>query len=81
MDEATETFTPDECNLKYEDLEGKIWRMKRTKNPRAFIREDGVRLSHTHVLFNYEYKGRAFYKETVKPKKESTAEISEQGMA
>lgn len=64
MTEEMETFNPDECNLKYEDQDGKIWRMKRTKNPRAFIREDGKKLSHTHVLFSYEYKGRAFYKES-----------------
>lgn len=57
-----------EYPLIYHDFEDKVWYFKRTKNPRAFIRHDGAKFSHTHVLFNYEYKGKAYYKTKHKQK-------------
>lgn len=62
LNTATTEKIDESFNLGYEDETGKLWRFKRTKNPRAFVREDGLKLSHTHVLFNYEYKGRVHYK-------------------
>jgi hypothetical protein len=55
-------ISKEEFPLIYSDETGKKWLFKRTKSPRAFIREDGVKLSHTHVLFNYDFVGRSFYK-------------------
>jgi hypothetical protein len=53
------TFKPNEEDLSvlYEDETGKVWKFQRIAKPKFFIREDGLRISHTKLYDQYEYKG------------------------